>query len=283
MALEARPGDATSERLHAVVVPNFELLRERKIVNSKEVIRLDIEALSHQIASTKRLGSYDFGKEELPRTTTGKWKRFKIKKKVRELKKRGTADSDIGAEDVGTEKEKPLTADHQLWLERDDVKRALAIVRESSRSQLDAIHPAHNLELDLGLDSMQRIELLTALEQQLGGEVPESELAEIYSVRDLIDAILASAGRGEGQARAAAPAWSTILSDPATDPDVLALARHNIFAEIFFFLVGRLIYLFALDRFHLKMLGLDNLPEKRPFLLCSNQQSYVDPLVIAEA
>jgi len=286
MALEARPGDPTSERLHAVVVPNFELLRERKIVNSKEVIRLDIEALSHKIASTKRLGSYDIWQEELPRTTTRKLKRFQIEKKVRELKQKGTGDSDtgmkgIGAEDVGTENEKPLTADHQLWLERDDVKRALAVVRESSRSQLDAIHPAHNLELDLGLDSMQRIELLTALEQQLGGEVPESQLAEIYSVRDLIDAILASAGRGEGQARAAEPAWSTILSEPATDPEVLALANLNIFADIPFFLLGRLIYLFALDRFHLKMRGLENLPEKGPFLLCSNHQSYVDPLVMA--
>jgi long-chain acyl-CoA synthetase len=283
MALEARPGDPTSERLHAVVVPNFELLRERKIVNSKEVIRIDIEALSHKIASTKRLGSYDIWQEELPRTTTRKLKRFQIEKKVRELKQKGAGDSDVGMEDVGTEKEKSLTADDQQWLARDDVKRALAIVQESARSQLDTIGPTHNLELDLGLDSMQRIELLTALEQQLGGDVPESQLAEIYSVRDLIDAILASAGRGEGQARAAEPAWSTILSEPATDPDVLALARLNIFADVPFFLLGRLIYLFALDRFHLKMRGLENLPEKGPFLLCSNHQSYVDPLVMAGA
>ena len=68
MAMEARPGDPTSERLHGVIVPNFELLRERKIVNAKEVIRFDIEALSHKIASTKRLGSYDIWQEDLPRT-----------------------------------------------------------------------------------------------------------------------------------------------------------------------------------------------------------------------
>jgi len=283
MALEARPGDPTSERLHAVVVPNFELLRERKIVNSKEVIRIDIEALSHKIASTKRLGSYDIWQEDLPRTTTRKLKRFQIEKKVRELKQKGGGDSDVGAEDVGTAIEKPLTADDQQWLEREDVRRALTIVQESSRNPLDAIHPTHNLELDLGLDSMQRVELLTALEQHLGGEVPESQLAELYSVRDLIDAILASAGRGEGQARAAEPAWSTILSEPVTDPEVLALASLNNFADVPFFLLGRLIYLFALDRFHLKMRGLENLPEKGPFLLCSNHQSYVDPLVMAGA
>ena len=130
---------------------------------------------------------------------------------------------------------------------------------------------------------MQRIELLTALEQQLGGDVPESQLAEIYSVRDLVDAVVSSASRGEGQASPAAPAWSTILSEPVTDPEILALAEHNIFAEVFFFLLGKLIYLFALDRFHLKMRGLENLPEKGPYLICSNHQSYIDPLVMVGA
>ncbi len=277
MALEARPGDPTSERLHAVVVPNFELLRERKIVNSKEVIRIEIEALSHKVASTKRLGSYDIWQEELPRTTTRKLKRFQIEKKVRELQEsRGGDDEDIGLE-------QPLTADEQSWLDREDVKSALAIVGESSRNRLDTIRPTQNLELDLGLDSMQRVELLTALEQQLGGELPEAQLAEIYSVRDLIDAVLASASRGEGHAGAAAPPWSTLLSEPVTDPEVLALSRHNILAEVSFFLLGRLIYLFALDRFHLKTRGFENLPEKGPYLLCSNHQSYIDPLVMAAA
>src|SRR5208337_1492331 len=279
MALETRPGDPMSERLHAVVVPNFELLRERKIVNSKEVIRLEIEALSHKIPSTKRLGSYDIWQEDLPRTTTRKLKRFQIEKKVRELQQNRDGDSDVAAAKPLT----PLTDDEQQWLEREDVKRALAIVQESLRAQPDSIHPNHNLELDLGLDSMQRVELLTALEQQLGGNVPESQLAEVYSVRDLVDAVLASASRGEGQAGAAAPAWSTILREPVTDPEVLALAGHNIFAEVFFFLLGKLIYLFALDRFHLKMRGLENLPEKGPYLICSNHQSYIDPLVMTGA
>src|SRR5271168_1970324 len=263
MALEARPGDPTSERLHAVIVPDFELLRERKIVNSKEVIRTEIEALSHKIASTKRLGSYDIWQDDLPRTTTRKLKRFQIEKKVRELKQSGEG----GDAEVGTEK--PLTDEERAWLEREDVTRALVIIREnsrkSSRNRLDAIRPTHNLELDLGLDSMQRIELLTALEQQLGGDVPEAQLGEIYSARDLVDAILASAGRGEGQARAAVAAWSTILNEPVTDPEVLALSRQNAFADVPFFLLGRLIYFFARGGFQLKTRGIENLPAKGPY------------------
>jgi long-chain acyl-CoA synthetase len=277
MALESRLGDPTSERLHGIVVPNFDVLRERKIVNSKEAIRFDIEALSHKIASTKRLGSYDIWQEDLPRTTTRKLKRFQIEKKVRELlQKCGDANAEIGTE-------KPLTVDEQAWLERDGVQRALVIVRETARNQADSIRPTHNLELDLGLDSMQRIELLTALEQQLGGDVAESQLGEIYSVRDLVDTVLASAQRGEGSARTSAPAWSTILDEPVTDPDVVRLARHSPIAEIFFFGLGRLIYLFAQDGFHFKVRGLDNLPPRGPFLLCSNHQSYLDPILLGAA
>src|ERR1700678_2997907 len=278
MALVSRPGDRTSERLHGVIVPNFELLRERKIVNSKEAVRFEIEALLHKIASTKRLGSYDIWQEDLPRTTTRKLKRFEIEKKVRELKQRGGE-----ASEAGPEQERSLTDEEKSWLEREDVQRALAIVGEASRNKLQAIRPTHNLELDLGRDSMQRVELLTALEQQLGDHVPEPQLAEIYTDRDLVDAALASADHGERHAGAAAPAWSTILSEPVTDPEVLALARHNIFADVPFFLLGRLIYLFALDCFHLKTRGLENLPQKGPYLLCSNHQSYIDPLVMAAA
>jgi len=275
MALEQRRGDPTSEHLHGVIVPNFDALREHKIVNSKEAVRFDIEALSHKIASTKRLGSYEVWQEDLPRTTTRKLKRFLIEKKVRELQEKGGA----GEPEIGTEK--PLTAEEQAWLARDDVKRALAVVRESARNQSAEIRPGHNLELDLGLDSMQRVELLTALEQQLGGDVPESQLSEVYSVRDLVDAVLESAGRGEGSAKAAAPPWSTILAEPVTDPEVLELGRHRLLADIFFFMLGRLIYLFSLDRFHLKVRGLENLPQKGPFLLCSNHQSYIDPIIMA--
>src|ERR1019366_6732262 len=64
LAREGSAGEPSSERLRGVIVPNFDLLRERKIVNAKEVIRLDIEALSHKIASTKRLGSYDIWQED---------------------------------------------------------------------------------------------------------------------------------------------------------------------------------------------------------------------------
>jgi 1-acyl-sn-glycerol-3-phosphate acyltransferase len=95
-----------------------------------------------------------------------------------------------------------------------------------------------------------------------------------------VDAVLDSAGRGEGGAKTAAPAWSSILAEPVTDPEVLGMTRNQWFSDIFFFLLARFLRLVALGLFHLKVKGLENLPEKGPYLLCSNHQSYIDPVVM---
>ena len=91
-----------------------------------------------------------------------------------------------------------MTDEEQAWLDQPDVQRTLAIVREASRTAPPTLRPGHSLELDLGLDSMQRVELLSRIEEQLGGNVEESQLAGIYTVRDLVDAVLQSAASGDG-------------------------------------------------------------------------------------
>src|SRR5581483_8609249 len=164
MALQARPGDPSSERLHAVVVPNVEILKQRKIVNMKEVIRFDIEGLSAQLPTTKRIGSYEIWQEDLPRTTTRKLKRFEIEKRVRANQAKGTASQP----EVG---QKTLTAEDEAWASAADVQRALKIIRNAAKNSHERILPADNLELDLGLDSMQRVELLVSLEKELGAAV----------------------------------------------------------------------------------------------------------------
>ena len=277
MGLEAVPGDASSEHLHAVVVPNFEVLKERKIVNAKEVIRFDIESLSAQLPSTKRIGSYEIWQEDLPRTTTRKLKRFEIEKRVRANQAKGqAAETDVPAE-------KPLSDEDAAWLNQPEVQRALAIIRDAAPAQPEAIGPGDNLELDLGLDSLQRIELLSALEQELGGDVEESSLSDIYTVRALVDAVRESAASGRASARPQFAGWNAILKEAPTESEILALAEPRPIAEAFWFTLSRLLQIFALDRFQLKVIGLEKLPAGGPFIISSNHQSYLDPLVLAGA
>ena len=275
MGLEGKPGEG-GDRLHAVIVPNFDELRQRKIVNAKEVIRFDIESLSPQIASTKRIGSYEIWQEDLPRTTTRKIKRFEVEKRVRanQAKKLGD-DSELPAE-------KPLTPEETEWLSQPGVQRGLKVVRESARSAPEAMRPTLNLELDLGLDSMQRVEVLSHLEEELGGNVDESQLTDMYTVRDLIDAVLQSAATGARPAtRTAFAGWKAILAEDPEDPDVLALLHPNRWNDAFWYVFSRAIQIIALDRFQLKVEGAEKLPKDGAYIISSNHQSFLDPLILA--
>ena len=146
------------------------------------------------------------------------------------------------------------------------------------------IRPSDNLELDLGLDSMQRIELLVALEKELGGDVEESGLAEIYTVRELVDAILRKLGIGknQNQYRREQPAgWNSVLAGRSTDPEVLRLAEPGRVAEHFLYAAFQPLQIFAHDRFHLRVSGLEKLPKQGPYIISSNHQSYLDPVLMA--
>ncbi|MBS1852675.1 MAG: AMP-binding protein [Acidobacteria bacterium] len=275
MGIEGRPGDPLSDRLHAVVVPNFDALRQQKIVNTKEVIRFDMEGLSAQLPTTKRIASYEIWQEDLPRTTTRKIKRFEVQKRVLANQGKGTAsDADVPAE-------KPLTAEESAWLEQPEVQRGLKVIREAAKEPPDVMRPGLNLELDLGLDSMQRVELLVALEEELGGDVEESRSAEIYTVRELLDAVLESAASGKGGARPQFAGWNVVLREEVADPEVQALVKPRPVGEAVWFAVSRLAQIAARDLFALRVSGLENLPKAGPYILCSNHQSFIDPVVLA--
>ncbi|PYY11465.1 MAG: hypothetical protein DMG69_03850 [Acidobacteria bacterium] len=274
VGLVSQPGEPFSERLHGVIVPNFEVLRQRKIVNAKEVIRFAIEGLSQQLPSTKRILSYQIWQEDLPRTTTRKLKRFEIEKRVRANQSKSQADSEMPAEPA-------VSADDLAWLEQPEVERALKVIHTSVKTAPETIRPQDNLELDLGLDSIERVELLVALEKELGGDVDESRVSEIYTVRELVDEVRESAARGSPAPSAIRFAgWNAILSEEPKDPEVLRLAKSRPISAAALFLIFRLIQLFARDQFDLRVAGLEKLPPSGPFIVSPNHQSFLDPFVV---
>ena len=268
----------SSEHLHAVVVPNFEVLKERKIVNAKEVIRFDIESLSAQLPSTKRIGSYEIWQDDLPRTTTRKLKRFEIEKRVRANQAKGqAADTDVPAE-------KPLSAEDAAWLEQPEVQQRAE--RSSARRRAnapEAIGPGDNLELDLGLDSMQRIELLARWNRNWAAMWKNRAWPIFTPCASWWTRCAKAPPAGEASARPQFAGWNAILKEEPTDPEVLALAQPRPIAEAFWFTLSRLLQIFAFDRFQLEVIGLEKLPAAGPFIISSNHQSYLDPLFLAGA
>jgi len=156
MGLVSRPGEPFSERLHAVIVPNFDVLREHKIVNAREVIRFDVENLSVELPNTKRILSFDLWSDPLPRTTTRKLKRFEIQRRV-------MAGEGAGQENAAGVAEEP-TAEESIWLSDPDVQKAIAVIRNASKAH------AESDQLTVKAAASQMLRRYDGLSEKAGGD-----------------------------------------------------------------------------------------------------------------
>ena len=64
----ARSGEPVAERLYAVVVPDEQVLRERKVANVGDLLRFEMEGASVHLPAHKRVLGYEIWMEPLPRT-----------------------------------------------------------------------------------------------------------------------------------------------------------------------------------------------------------------------
>ena len=275
VGLRSLPGEPFSERLHGVVVPNFEVLRERRIVNTTEVLRFDIEGLSTELPPTKRILGYELWQQDLPRTTTRKIKRFEVERRVRE---RQAARAKSGEESAA---ERDFTPQDREWLARPDVARAVELIRAAIKGKRRAVHPRDNIELDLGLDSVERVELLGVLERELGADIEDWAAAQVFTVRELVDTVLAHAGSSKGRAPSR-PTWDALLRAETTDPEALDITRPRNVSDRVWWVLFRLVRYVARLLYRLEIVGVEKLPKQGPFIISPNHQSFLDgPVVIA--
>jgi long-chain acyl-CoA synthetase len=265
----ALPDEPAAERLHAVVVPNLDLMRERRIVNLREIIRFEIESLSLALPHHKRVLSFDVWMDELPRTTTRKLKRHEIHRLYRERQAR-TQEPGEAAE---------WSEADQVWAADPEVARILALIRAASPHGA-ALRPESNLELDLGLDSMERVELLSKLEHEFGVDVPDEVAREILTVRNLVDAIDPAAAVAGAAPAAAVDPWARVLAAEDTDPLLAALLEPKpVFSRIAYAVVGTLNVL-ARPLLGLRVEGREHLPAEGTCVLSPNHQSYLDAFLL---
>jgi long-chain acyl-CoA synthetase len=263
----ARPGEPAAERLYAVVVPDEAMLAERKVSNVGDLMRFEMEGASIHLPHHKRVLGYEIWMEPLPRTSTGKIKRFEVERRVRQATEKREAPGGP-----------PVSDEDRAWMDREDLANILVMIRSAARPGT-TVTPDANLELDLGLDSMERVELLTALEQRFGADVPEEEMQRLYTVRELAESILA---HGSGRAiEERAGGWDALLAPEAVDAANLdAWLRPHRVVPLCLFALLRCFAMAARLGVRFDVEGLEHLPRRGPYLICPNHQSYLDPFVI---
>ncbi|MCH7824840.1 MAG: AMP-binding protein [Acidobacteria bacterium] len=270
--------EGRGERLHAVVVPDLEAARRRGYVNVREMIKWDLETMGTKLPGPQRLTSLQIRSEPLPRTPTRKIKRFVLQE---EIAQRGVGD-DAG---VMARAAQPAAAaatvtapgsegpDLPAWA--DEVHDVVARYAKAA-----SVSPGDHLDLDLGLESLDRIELLTELEH-LRGVVLDNEVGgRVHTVGELIDA-LRDARPADGERRSVEQApdtWANVLAGAHDDLD-RHLRRRPVF-EYAMWLVLRAIRGFWWLIAGFRVRGAEKVCESGALMICGNHTSYLDPFLI---
>lgn len=256
--------DVGHETLHGVVVPDFDELKRQGVVNASEMIRYLLETISQKLPSHKRVMSFEVWQQPLPRTTTKKLKRFEIER----LRREG-----------GSSKE---AREFEEWVPEgateETIVEMIRIVKKDVR-----IHPDQNLELDLGFESLERVEFLSNVQERLQVDITDEEATELFTVGDVI--LLAKerlSGDGTGVS-ARAKSWDEIL-DAELTPEETALLEERLlrrpFVEFIFIMTAYVTWALIKILFRVKDEGLENLPKDYPFMICPNHVSFLDAFVV---
>jgi long-chain acyl-CoA synthetase len=251
--------------LYAVVVPNLAVMRERRIVNVGDLLRFEIEGLSHQLPADSRVRGYEIWFEPLPRTAAQEIERGEIDRRVRE-RQRTAQDEDA-----------LLPEAEQTWLGQAQAAAVVPLIQ--ARAKRGArIRPDANLELDLGLDSIDRVQLLIEIEHRFGATIAQATAAEIFTVRHLVDALRStSALRAPAdQVAGTSQPWATIVRDRDLPEMTWLLRKRTFTAPLLWLLLRMARTLFV----RVRVQGLENLPASGPYIVSPNHQSYVDPFVL---
>jgi long-chain acyl-CoA synthetase len=244
-------------------VPDFEYAKKTQTGNIHEALKWEINDVSIRLPQYMRIKGYTIFQEPLPRTPLGKLRRFMVNDLVRvkteKLKVKKEEDKDLIQDDIGIKVVECITP----------------LLKEKV-----PVQSTDNLELDLGLDSLARIELVVSLEKAFSMKLPETFTSEIQTVAELVTKIR-EYGAGGMRVVDKMPMWKDILkTEPGIEDRKKAGLRHG-FLDWLIILIGlRLIKIITKLFFGLNVEGLENLPEKGSYIITPNHASYLDAFTV---
>ncbi|HSR51153.1 MAG TPA: AMP-binding protein [Acidobacteriota bacterium] len=272
LGLPDETSDEGQEKLHAVVVPDFEESKRQQIVNVADMVRYLLENASQKLPAYKRVRSFTIRRDPLPRTTTRKIKRFQVEEELEtspvEEEQAQAGDSD----QVGDEPSSPVE------------ERIFQMIRAAKRAPV--LRRSMNLELDVGFDSLQRVEFLSNVQEAFAIEISDDDASEIFTVEQLTDAVekrlSGQADGGESGVRS----WKEILERDLSEDEIRLMKEVMDPRPVYEFLVyltTRLVKLLCGIFLRFRTSGQENLPREFPFIVCPNHQSYIDAPLVASA
>ena len=230
------------DKLAAIIVPDLLEFRKQGINNIQTYLKDIIENYNLTASNYKKVLDYKLVEDELPKTRLGKTKRFMLP----DLYKKD--------EKVKEKVEEPQTQEYQA------IKEFVAKLKGFEPG------PEENLELDLGMDSLDKVELLAYVESTFGIKIDEEKFAEMPNLKLLSEYI---SEKAEFFMNSEVD-WKKII-DKAPNREIKNGWLINALRP--------LIYVILKVYFRLKIDRTNKISDE-PQIFVSNHQSFVDALVL---
>ena len=230
------------DKLAAIIVPDLLEFRKQGINNIQTYLKDIIENYNLTASNYKKVLDYKLVEDELPKTRLGKTKRFMLP----DLYKKD--------EKVKEKVEEPQTQEYQA------IKEFVAKLKGFEPG------PEENLELDLGMDSLDKVELLAYVESTFGIKIDEEKFAEMPNLKLLSEYI---SEKAEFFMNSEVD-WKKII-DKAPNREIKNGWLINALRP--------LIYVILKMYFRLKIDRTNKISDE-PQIFVSNHQSFVDALVL---
>lgn len=249
-----------NKHLMALIFPDFDAAKEKGIVNIKEEIKWDIiDKYNITAPKYRKILETKIISHELPKTRLGKLQRFKLGALVEES---GIAAGESVKETVKEVKKSDYIENEEYQKIKEFIKKLHGDVE---------ITPDSSTEIDIGMDSLDNVELVSFIETTFGVKFSEEDLAKAKLVREIADLVRAKGGTYK---EAEEIDWKKIFNEPV---------NYQIPKTDF---MGQLVNKFILKPFFcchvkLKKVGMDKVP-KTPTIFVGNHQSMLDAFAFAQ-
>ena len=246
--------DGSDTAIHAVIVPTS------PDETTKKTIQHHLQTRAKVLPSYQQFHKFHFWDDPLPKTQNGAIDRQLLRGSLQtHIKNTTRLHETPEAAAMAPESAAPRT---------DIPQEVLSTLSRLARMPAHQIRLESRLDVDLGLDSLTRLDLLLVLETKLGETIPDALLANLETVGDVVKLIETF------QSGATRP------TDPHTENEKMELRQVPRWYARAFRAVMTGIYR---NYFSLKCYGLEHIPQGKPYIIMPNHTSHLDTLTVITA
>ncbi|MBN1309231.1 MAG: AMP-binding protein [Chitinispirillaceae bacterium] len=178
------------EIVAAAIVPEASIRKTKSRQQATDLLYAELLRLGRNVPVYRRISDFVVSSTPLPRTTTRKLKKTDLRRMYHAVKQKRELRSPVREE---------LSVIEMAMMETDEYRRIVELIlRLAPKNRPERITARSHLEIDLGLDSLDRIELLSLLEKGFSISVPEQVFDKMETMSDLVSLVRDSIAAHQG-------------------------------------------------------------------------------------